>query len=320
MTNNKKLLLIPFILVLLILSISLFGCGSTEGTTQQVTTPTTSSTIAVTTSPEIISTIASPSTTTLSLGQKIAAQTIEAAVVVTTFKMDMDMTMAMGVIGGEDPGKMNMETIAKAEMNLAEKEVKMAMDAEMDIPVIGKQTMSSSFYMVGGWMYMKVSIPKQGEQWIKIKYDEAQWEQQDQFSQQIEFLRSALGATLLGTETVDGVLCDVIQIQPDMATLAEWVMAQQSEESAAELSQVDLSNMFKTFLIKYWIAKDTSLPVKADMNMTLEINQSDFGTSSNEFEKMTMEITATVKYYDYGKPVDTTLPVEAEGAKEVATN
>ncbi|MBN1367858.1 MAG: hypothetical protein JW967_08015 [Dehalococcoidales bacterium] len=320
MKNAKKLLIITLALVSLIFPLSLFGCQGSESTITSTTTSTAATTtettpIASTTDVPPINT--SAITSSLTPGQLLAAEAVEASASVKTFKMNMDMTMLTEVTGGENPGVINMSMSSQIEMDQQEKLMKMVLDIVMDIPDMGEQTVSTASYLDGEWMYTMVNIPGFGDQWMKMRFDEATWEEQDQFSQQVEFLETAFGVTEKGTETVGGLLCDVIEIQPDMATLEKWVMAQQSDESMSQLAGVDLSEVFKTFTIKYWIARDSSLPVKFYMDVVMEMTPEDMGESSDEFEKMTMEMTTTVLFFDYGEPVEIILPPEAANAQEI---
>jgi hypothetical protein len=189
-------------------------------------------------------------------------------------------------------------------------------EASADIPGMGKQSMPMELYMVEGAIYTKIGIPGQGDQWIKMKLDDEMWKQQDQLAQQMEFLKTAGNVTLAGEETVDGIASYVLVIDPDMKALADWFMSQQ-QSSVLDLSQLDLSKMFKSFSIKEWIAKDTYLPVKAEVIVLLEIKPEDVGAPADELEKLTMEMKMTEKFLDYNKPVTIVLPEEARNAQEM---
>ena len=168
---------------------------------------------------------------------------------------------------------------------------------------------------------MRIGLPQGGEQWMKMKLNNELWTAQNQLSQQIEFLKTAIEVTLLGSEKVDGVDCYVLQIKPNMEALTKWVLSQQQQQSGIggiDLSKLDLAKLFKTISIKEWIAKDTyPPPVKAAMDVVLEMLPEDVGATAEDFEKMTMDMKGPVKYYDYNKPVTIELPQEALNAQEI---
>ncbi len=111
--------------------------------------------------------------TTLALGcgqatEPAAQDVVEKAVAayssVQTVKMDMSMSMNMEAVGGEQPINVRMDMDADGSMNVKETELSLTMTADMDIPEMGNQNLSTDIYVVDGWMYMKMDIPVVGEQ------------------------------------------------------------------------------------------------------------------------------------------------------------
>jgi hypothetical protein len=248
--------------------------------------------------------------------QEVVDKAVLAAASVQTVKMDSDMSMDMDVTG-EKPSSMQMDMNMSGSMNVKETEMALTMDANMDIPETGKQTMSTEMYIVDGWMYIKVEAPIVGEQWIKSKLDSNMWAQQNQLAQQIELLKNAIEINSTGTESIDGVSCYVLEVNPNMATLMDFVTSQLGQEEGVDLpDNVDLSEMFKSITIKEWISRDSYLPVKVDMKMVLEINAEDLGQTGGEIDKMMMDMSMVIKYFDYNKPVSIVLPSGAANAKE----
>ena len=78
-----------------------------------------------------------------------------------------------------------------------------------------------------------------------------------------------------------------------------------------------VTKLFKDVSIKEWIAKDSYLPAKADLSLTLEISPKDVGATEADFDKMTMSMDGEVKYYDYNKPLSIELPAAAANAPEI---
>jgi hypothetical protein len=252
--------------------------------------------------------------------QEITTNAVSACPEIDTFRMDMNITADIEVIGGNEPGRFTMLENLTGSVNLPSTEMQMTGNVNIDIPGAGKQDISMGMYIVNGWMYMRIGLPQGGEQWMKMKLNNELWTAQNQLSQQIEFLKTAIEVTLLGSEKVDSVDCYVLQIKPNMEALTKWVLSQQQQQSGIggiDLSKLDLAKLFKTISIKEWIAKDTYPPVKAAMDVVLEMLPEDVGATAEDFEKMTMDIKGQVKYYDYNKPVTIELPQEALNAQEI---
>jgi hypothetical protein len=249
--------------------------------------------------------------------QEVVTKVINAYSSVQTVKMDSTMSMTMETTGGEESLDVQMDMVVNGSMNVKDTGLSLTMTMDMDIPVIGKQTISSDVYIVDDWVYTKVDVPGVGDRWIKTKLDSAAWAQQDQLARQIEFLKTAIAVTSAGSETVDGVECYVLEIKPDMAMLMAFITSQMGQEAHVDLPEdVDFAEMFKSLTIKEWIAKDSYLPVKADMQMVMEINAEDLGETSADFDKMTMDMSVVMKYSDYNQPVTIVLPAEAANAIE----
>lgn len=249
--------------------------------------------------------------------EQIVANALGAYDEITTVKMDMEMTMDMDAVGGEEPVNYQMNMKANGSVNIPETEMAMAMTMDMDIPEMGAQKMSTDIYMVDNWMYMKIGMGALGEQWIKSKLDENLWTQQNQLDQQIQLLKSAIKTQSLGKEVVDGVECYVLEITPDMTTLTEFISSQLGSQAGADaLEKVDLSKVFKAMSVTEWVAADTYLPAKTEMTILMEMNAEDFGSSAEGYEQMTIDMVLTVKYSGYNQPVTITLPPGAANAVE----
>jgi len=248
--------------------------------------------------------------------QEIVDKAVLASVSVQTVKMDSDMSMTMDITG-EKPSSMQMDMDISGSMNIKETEIALTMDANMDVPETGKQTMSTEMYIVDGWMYIKVEAPVVGEQWIKSKLDSNMWAQQNQLAQQIELLKNAIEINSAGNETINGISCYVLEVNPNMATLMDFISSQMGQEAGVDLPEnTDLSKMFKSITVKEWISRDSYLPVKVDMKMVLEISAEDLGETTEDIDKMTMDMSMVIEYFDYNKPVLIVLPSGAANAKE----
>lgn len=246
----------------------------------------------------------------------IASRAIEANLKVTSFKYNMDMTMGFEMTGGAAPGNMGAIVNATGVMDMVKKDMQMTMNMSMEgLPGMPKFDTRTEYYLVGEFMYIKVDIPGMGAQWVKMKLDEEQRRlRQAQVSPGAEWLQTAAEITLLGTENVDGVLCYVVQIKPDMQALFKWAMQQQGGTMKdLDASGLDIAQVFKRMLVKEWVAKDNYLFVKTDIDLLMEFP----GSPGKEAEKFAMVINASVKSYDHNQPVSIVVPPEALNAPEM---
>lgn len=234
---------------------------------------------------------------------------------VKTFSFSANASVTVEVTGGTSPGKMPMVMELTGQVDTVNKSMQMSGELSADIPGVGEQSLPLSVYIVDGWIYTKVQVANHGEQWVKVKLDDKQWASQDLLGQQMEFLGTAANVTLGQDENVDGVPSYVLSIDPDMKVLMEWVTRQQN--AALDLTQLDLSKMFKSFSVRVWIAKATYLPVRANTQVTMEMSPEDVGATTEDFDKLALAMNMKYSFFDYNKPVTIVLPDAANSASEM---
>lgn len=236
-----------------------------------------------------------------------------------TVSFDIDMSMSLKVSGGSDAGTMTADAVGSGAMDMVNEGAQMTMDMALDIPEVGEQDVSAQIYFVDGWMYMGMDIPELGAQWMKMEADEAMWPQPDPLEQQMELWEGAIEVKSLGTETVNGVECYVYEMIPDMGVLSD-MLAQEMSGMGMDLmdfAQFDLSDMYKEFSVKEWLAQDSYLPMKIDIKVVMEVEAGDFGATGDDFDKTTMDVEMNMDFYDYNQPVSIVLPPEALDAEEM---
>ena len=253
--------------------------------------------------------------------QEIANRSVAATPEVNTVKMDMSISMDAELTGSAEAFSMSLAGDVSGAVNAAAKEMQMTMTMGLDMAPLGKMDLSTDMYVVGQWIYTRTSMLGLGETWSKTPLTDEAWRSQDQLEQQAEFLRGATEITRMGTETVDGVECYVLEIKPDFDALMEWIMSQYGGAGMGmddfDPGLFDLADMIKTFNMKEWIARDTYLPVKVEMDIVFEMSEKDFDATATGNEKIVMNIKSDIKYYDYNKPVTIELPPEALTAQEM---
>jgi hypothetical protein len=235
-----------------------------------------------------------------------------------TYKFDMDMFMTMAVVGGTDPGTMTVGANATGVIDSVNQEMETIMDMVMSVAEEDEQQMGMEMYVVDEWLYMKMSIPEIGEEWVKMELTPAMWQTQQQIEQTMDLLQTATEVKFLGSEAVDGVQCYVFDIIPDMEELAEYLGQQQSMlgvgldiESLAEL----FANM--SVSIREWVAQDSLFLTKSTAEFLIEVTPADVGAAPEDFDKMTMDLSTVMMVYGYNQPVSIELPAEALEALEI---
>ena len=245
---------------------------------------------------------------------RIIADAVAAIAEVDTFKFDMNVSMAMEVIGGAEVGEMTLVADSAGTVNNANKEMQMSVSMAAEMLGEGREDMVMEFYIVGGWMYTKMDVPGVGERWARAGLTEEAWKTQSQMSQQIEFLETAEEVKLLGEESVRGTACYVVEMVPSKEALGD-LMSQQA--FGMDLGDLALADLFKEIYVTEWIARDNCFLMKSEIDVLMDISAKDIGATEEDFGTMTMDVNMEFAAYDYNEPVSIELPEEALEAQEV---
>jgi hypothetical protein len=265
--------------------------------------------------------------------QEIANRTLAAYPQVDSVKMDMNMSMDVDGVGGDEPFSMSIATSGSAVIDNAARQMQMSMtmsmeantNAESELGSLGDLTMSYDTYIVDDWMYYHVSMILLGDYWMKAPAtdDDNVWQNQNQLTQQAEFLRDAMEMTRVGEEAVGGVDCYVLEYRPDMEKIMEWLMSQ-GAETGMDMEEFEdmpdaFTQMFQDLTIKQWIAKGSYQIMKTAMDMDAELSEKDFDPAATSDEAIKMSLHYEVLFYDYNVPVTISLPPEALTAQEATS-
>jgi hypothetical protein len=234
-----------------------------------------------------------------------------------TVSFDMDLPMTVKAEGGSEPGTMNADMSGSGAIDIPNRAMQMTMGMELSMSGEGSQEMDAEVYVLDGWMYTGMDIPGLGENWMKMELTELAWQQQVQVDQYVELLATAVEVDYKGTETVNGVECYVFEIEPNMATLTDLLQQETSSLGMMDLSGLDVAELYQELSVKEWLAKDSYLLQRTEVEMTLEIRPSDVGATSNDFEKMSVELKMAMRFYAYNQPFTVVLPPEALDAEEM---
>ena len=254
--------------------------------------------------------------------QEIIAGVFESLDDITSYQFDMDMTMeAAGEAEGET-FEMTMTMGFSGALDLENRQ--MRADITMSMVMLGEDEMEMGMelYIIDDMGYVMTDMLGMEPTWMKSEVSEADWEEvseeMSQAESQLELLQGAQ-VEVIGSETVKGIDCYVLQLTPDMGQLWQTVMQQTQVAGEAILPGVDeifLEEVFRSFSVKQWVAKDTYFLTKAEIDMVMELTPEALGFPEEEGEA-TMNITMTLLAYDYNEPVSIELPPEAEEALDV---
>lgn len=251
--------------------------------------------------------------------EEIVDRVIEAQKDIRTAQYDMDMTMDMS---GESEGESFEATfVMDMKYTLDLEERKMAADIAIDreVTVGDNIEMKMEMYIIEDMMYMMMDVPEMDSMWMKSEMPEEMWDAMNQIEPQIELL-STVPVRVIGSEKVSGVDCYLVELTPDAEQL--WQLAMQQSNVAGqgtmlpEVTEDLLKDMFRSFTVKQWVAKDTFLLAKAEIAMDVELTSEVMASMGGEGE-MTMDIAMSILAYNYNQSVSIVLPPEAEEAEEI---
>ncbi len=256
--------------------------------------------------------------------KKMADKAVTAMGEVKTYQFDMDTTMEMACTEDEKAIEMSISSNGSGVVDDVNQKMKMDMTMSMTLPeeagMPGSMEMEQEMYFIENMIYMKMSggqIPPEVSQWMKMPMPEGTWDTQNQIEMNKELLESA-EVKQLGDEKVNGVNCYVLEVKPDMDKLWEVMSQQKSLGGILEGIEVSPKDVIKEMNLKYWIAKDTSLPAKVSGGMVTVMNSEDLNLPAEEGEfEVTMNTDYDVSYSSYGESVSIELPPEAKEAIEI---
>ena len=246
--------------------------------------------------------------------EEIVSGIIESLDDVESYEMEMDMEMRMS---GEDEGmqvEVEMTMAINGVIDFVNEQVKMVID--MSMAGLGEDPieMAVEMYIIDDMTYAMMDMPLMGPRWVKSDTEEEFWDEMDYAGYQVDMLRTAQ-VEVIGSERVGGIDCYVLQVTPDMEELWELMMeqAQMPGGELPDVSSEELRDMFRSFSVKYWIAKDTYFIAKADIEMVVDISSEAMDLAGDE-GAVTMDVTMSMLAYNYNESVTIVLPPEAEDA------
>lgn len=166
-------------------------------------------------------------------------------------------------------------------------------------------------YYIDGILYVKPKDPEGESMWMKEEPPEEWWEGMQQsglVDSQIGLLEGAQ-VEVIDSESIDGIDCYVLEVIPDLEQLWQ-LQASLTFQETIDVTKEYLQEVFHSFSIKQWIAKDTYFLMKAEIDIVTEFPPETPGPSA-------IDIAMVLLAYNYNEMIPIELPSEAEEAIEM---
>ncbi len=243
--------------------------------------------------------------------QEIIDGAIESFDDIRTYQFDLDMTMhAIGEAEGET---IEHTVMMDNSGTLDLKNLQMKVDLSAGS---GDEMMRLEQYLVDGTMYAKPQAPGEESTWMKQEASVEVWESLSVVSglENYKELLETAQVEVIGSENVKGVDCYILQLTPEMAELYQTAMDPVGGIGQAGMlppvPEEFLQEMFHSFSVKQWIAKDIYFIMKAEIDMVVDTTPELMDYLGQEGE-ISVDIKIIFLAYDYNQPVTIIVPQEA---------
>ncbi len=235
---------------------------------------------------------------------------------VDTCQFDMEMAIEVSMAVEGEMVDMVLETDGSGALDIPNEKLYMDMVMVFGMAEIEEMEVAMEVYIVDDWAYAGTSIFGLPPTWVKTPAEAGDWEMMDIASQQVDLLLD-VEVELVGTDTVDGTECWILELTPDMEKVWALMMAFASAGDALP-SDLDLEELVTDMSFKQWIAKDTYFTLMTNMDLILELTPESLdmeAEADQDFEAMA-EMAMLITLSDINEPVTIELPPEALDAEE----
>ena len=257
-------------------------------------------------------------------GEKLPQEEIDQIVIgvltasYETVSFDKELPMTVEVDGGPNPGTIVVSISGNGFLDMVNEAMRITMDMGLSVPGTGSRELENEVYVVDGWIYSGVSVPGEGEEWLKTELTGAIWQQQNPLTPYLELLATASDIDYKGIEIVNSVECYVFELEPDIDLLSALVVEEMASLGVINLSGIDLTELYEEMSVREWVAKDSNFLQRTEVAVVLEVRPEDIGETGDDFDKLTIDVGMTMRYYDYNQPFTVVLPPEALDAEDVS--
>ena len=280
------------------------------------------------------------SATSQTKAQDIANKTISAMDTVKSYDLNTDLTQNYTVFQKTDPKTVTdiWEWNSQRKVDVTNQQQYLSMNIQ-ETP--NYQDYMFQQYLIGGYSYYSQNSPVVGgltNPWTKTKIDElniVMWPNIAQVNPLIELVKTSDEVSLIGTEQINGVDCNIIQLNPSAAAAADWILSQQVfpgpslgwwiATSPERAKQIDVK-AYQHGSVKLWIGEDNNLIYKAEISINLDVEpgnvvRSDTGLGGEGeptdvgFDKILRDFSGEWEFSDYNQSIQIQLPQEVLNAQ-----
>jgi hypothetical protein len=304
MTKTIKILLISLLIVAILSMLVIPGCSDNEA------------------SPETTAPLVTPGQQEL---QQVLTNALAAMKKMNTCTFYIYTGTGMETTGGSQPGKADFKSTMTGAINHITNQVCNTISVNLDGDIkwanAVSHNLSEEIYLLDNSLYVHQEIVPIGKQWLKTPFSD---EMKDVYvlnavSYQLAPLESVRDLKIKGYQILDGTECYVLTMTPDASVIMGWLVEDLPAQLSYNMTIERVAKILKDISYTIWIARDTGLLKNMDANFRLEMKYDDFNAlEATTFDKFTMDITVSLKIFDYNKPVSIVLPPEAAGALEIS--
>jgi hypothetical protein len=232
----------------------------------------------------------------------------------TSYQLDTIVTWKYGFVGVSSSFPSGQIHIFKGNrlIDIADKALQESLNDEYIQPS-GTNQRTMKINEVAGYSYAEANS---NGVWFKSKATDAGWMLDNQISELIALMQTSSSSSWYGSEIQAGTDCYILNIQPSIPTIADWVVSQVSSFGAADISMGGpylggkdaYLSYFKNGTFDIWVAKDSYLVMKAEIHPYFEATPQDLGEIPNTnryfaFDKITSDFQGEMNFSNYNQPV-----------------
>ena len=246
--------------------------------------------------------------------EEVRDQALAAGDEVDTCEFDLEMAIEMFMEIEGEMVDMALTTDGTGALDLPDEKLYMDTDMVFAMGDIVQMDLAMELYIVDDWAYAGSSISGLPPSWVKTPAQASDWEHMNIASQQLDLLLG-VEVELVGTDTVDGTECYVLEVMPDLEKV--WALMMIFGGAGEALPpDIDLEELITDMSFRQWIAKDTYFTIMTNMELTLELTPESLGMEAEGDFDATAELALAIALHNINEPVTIELPPEALEAEE----
>ena len=243
---------------------------------------------------------------------EIQSRLIQANSGMNTYTIDMKMDMDINMVtdASDEPVSIRYDITTNGDIDRTNKEMALKGTVKSEIAGMTPQ-MNTETYLVDNHLYTKNQ-----DTWIKMKFEEDTWAQQDKMDELTEMIESG-NIEHMNDESFNGNSYYVIKINPDLNKVAKHALNQQQTTSLNQ--NINYGDIVKDYSSTVWVNKKTFIIEKSRTEIRIVMAAEDMDADDAMGTK-SMEIASVIELSisNINEPVNIILPEEAQSAIDLA--